>query len=207
MSTWVATGTGADSTLTTTGNATVQGNLFANVFATNRFLASTIDAQNIQQSGQMLIPAGIICMWSGSEAPAGWALCDGRSVRRIQDGVQVNTPDLRGRFVLGLNQTPIISGGTTLSGNTIGNFGGTETHTLTPDEIPSHTHTYANWRVKGQYDSYKRSLKEGAGNSFTMLDTNGNEPSEPTWTTSAVGSGRSHNNMPPFYVLAYIMKL
>jgi len=37
------------------------------------------------------VPAGVIVMWSGTDVPDGWALCDG------EDG----TPDLRDRFVVG----------------------------------------------------------------------------------------------------------
>ena len=37
------------------------------------------------------IPAGLICMWSGSNIPSEWALCNGSN----------NTPDLRDKFVLG----------------------------------------------------------------------------------------------------------
>lgn len=44
------------------------------------------------------VPAGTIVAFAGSVVPAGWALCDGRttSTGRI-------TPDLRNRFVLGLD--------------------------------------------------------------------------------------------------------
>ena len=41
------------------------------------------------------IPSGIITMWSGSEIPEGWALCDGSE----------GTPDLRNRFVVGSGDT------------------------------------------------------------------------------------------------------
>ena len=44
-------------------------------------------------TGGASIPAGIICMWSGTLAavPSGWALCDGTA----------GTPDLRDRFIKG----------------------------------------------------------------------------------------------------------
>jgi microcystin-dependent protein len=45
--------------------------------------------------GATPIPLGGIIMWSGSTPPTGWAVCDGS----ISNGVQ--TPDLRGRFVVG----------------------------------------------------------------------------------------------------------
>jgi hypothetical protein len=47
-------------------------------------------SQLLQQLNS-LVPRGTIVAWTGSTAPAGWLLCDGR------DG----TPDLRGRFLAG----------------------------------------------------------------------------------------------------------
>lgn len=38
-----------------------------------------------------IIPSGTILMWNGVMPPSGWVLCDGKN----------DTPDLRGRFVLG----------------------------------------------------------------------------------------------------------
>jgi len=44
------------------------------------------------------VPGGTIVAYFGTEIPAGWVLCDGRetSTGRL-------TPDLRGRFVMGLD--------------------------------------------------------------------------------------------------------
>lgn len=76
----------------------------------------TIESSISQVGG---IPSGLICMWSGSEIPSGWNLCDGTN----------GTPDLRDRFIVG-------SG----SEYTIGETGGEKEHTLTTDEMPSHSH-------------------------------------------------------------------
>lgn len=67
-------------------------------------------------------PSGAIAIWSGSVAsiPYGWALCDGTH----------GTPDLRGRFVIG-------AGGS----YAVGAVGGEATHTLSVNEIPSHSHS------------------------------------------------------------------
>lgn len=46
-------------------------------------------------AGATPIPLGGIIMWSGTVPPPGWAVCDGS----LANGVQ--TPDLRGRFVVG----------------------------------------------------------------------------------------------------------
>lgn len=40
---------------------------------------------------QPSIPTGLIAMWSGTEVPRGWVLCDGQN----------NTPDLSDKFIIG----------------------------------------------------------------------------------------------------------
>lgn len=89
------------------------------------------------------------------------------------------TPDLRDRFVVG-------AGG----GYAVGATGGEATHTLTISEIPAHSHSYSAITGDGGsiaggssvYGSYLRS-------------------------TGSAGGGAAHENRPPFYALAYIMRL
>jgi hypothetical protein len=51
----------------------------------------------IQAALAVLLPTGIVCMWSGaiSSIPSGWYLCDGNN----------STPDLRGKFIIGAGNT------------------------------------------------------------------------------------------------------
>lgn len=142
--------------------------------------------------GPAAFPAGGIIMWSGSIAsiPAGWTLCDGSS----------GTPDLRSKFVVGARA----SGGYAV-GDTGGATSATPTitvdnHTLTTAEMPSHTHTYP--------------TSGGGAGSNAILNTGGAyfnpQPSD------ATGGGGAHNHtatssavatLPPYYALAFIMKL
>lgn len=48
----------------------------------------------------VMIPKGVIVMFSGTKAPDGWAFCDGAN----------GTPDLRGRFILGSENSSEIGG-------------------------------------------------------------------------------------------------
>lgn len=90
-------------------------------------------------------PAGIVMPFAGSTAPQGYLLCDGSAVSRtdyaalftaigttygVGDGsTTFNVPDLSGRVVLGVSQS-----------HALGTTGGEETHTLTEQELPAHSH-------------------------------------------------------------------
>ncbi len=135
------------------------------------------------------IPLGGIIMWSGGTAPAGWALCDGGTVNgRV-------TPDLRGRFVLGAGS------GSGLTPRSVGQTGGTENTTLTAANLPPHNHTIG-VRTVGYTSSYN-----GGAEATGAPDNSGRNNGSQTFTTSSTGSATSFNNMPPFYVLAYIMRV
>lgn len=136
---------------------------------------STIEEQIAAIPSDSGLPAGSIVIWSGEAAaiPSGWAICDGEN----------GTPDLRGRFVLG-------GGGTYAPGNT----GGSETVTLTSDQIPKHYHKIP--VTEGEYaESGVSVLSSGMASIGTSA------------YTSMIGGGKAHSNMPPYYALCYIMKL
>lgn len=168
------------------------------------------------------IPAGVIVMWSGAVAniPSGWSLCNGTS----------GTPDLRDRFVMG-------AGGTYTVGNTGGSAtssaAGSHTHTeaaagshnhtgtsgstaLTVDQIPSHTHSEST--AAGSAYEYGTGLNGTSGlaslTSATTGATGGGQGHTHTigtdgshsHTINSVGD-HTHTSLPPYYALAYIMKL
>lgn len=119
------------------------------------------------------IPSGGIIMWSGSTVPDGWALCNGEN----------GTPDLRGRFVLGVSDT-----------HAMGETGGSENVTLTVEQMPKHTHDFQEnfgYVNSGGY----------TGIYFQKINTNYFIESK------MAGGDQPHPNMPPYYTLAYIMKL
>ena len=122
---------------------------------------------------------GIISMWSGAikDIPTGWVLCDGDN----------NTPDLKGKFVLGKKDN-----------TNIGDKGGEETHTLTIEEMPSHDHSHNIARSFGDDPC-------GPANSFDC-GQHDNVRAPNSVKIGRKGGGKPHNNMPPYYVLAYIMK-
>lgn len=134
-----------------------------------------------------LTPKGAIVMWSGTTPPTGWALCDGTK----------GTPDLRGRFIVGYDP----SDG---DYNKIGDDGGKgkKTVTLKAEEsgLPSHHHNFSSTLYKGSI----------IGNSLNFQTGKGGEDGELSNLTikdcQARNAAKPHENRPPYYVLAYIMK-
>ena len=169
--------------------------------------------ENISILTPNILYPGIIVAFNGTLIPSGWHICDGTN----------NTPDLRGRFILSSGV------GKELSIRNINDIGGSETHTLSIDEIPGHIHsgttssngshihtTNANGINMGMNikDSNKGILSNLNGNTeennINLSDTitlNSSGLHTHTFTTNITGGNNNHNNMPPFYVLAYIMRL
>jgi microcystin-dependent protein len=135
-------------------------------------------------AGNGTIPLGGIIMWSGSTAPPGWALCNGQN----------GTPDLRGRFVLGAGA------GTGLTARDLGQMGGVEAHTLTAAEMPAHNHPTTVGTV-GYVASWNSSREA------TKAPDQGRNNGNQTQGSAMAGGGQPHDNMPPYYVLAYIMRI
>jgi len=148
------------------------------------------------------LPAGGILDWAGPTAPDGFLLCDGAAVSRatygnlfsaigttwgIGDGSSTfNVPDLRGRAAIGSGT------GTGLSGRTIAQKGGEESHVLTTPEIPAHTHPIVQAQVV--------STTQPSGSIATYVQF------VPSGATGSTGGGGSHNNMQPFAVVTKIIK-
>ena len=143
------------------------------------------------------IPRGLIAMWNGIQVPNGWALCNGQIVDDLQ------TPDLSGKFVVGWK-----SGNEDY--NLIGNTGGQDKVTLTTPEIPSHVHNFADAYFIEAYDGIGINGSQWIGNNLHGSNKTDRDNSYVAlWDhdTRAAGGGQPHENRPPYYVLAYIIKL
>lgn len=166
--------------------------------------------------------AGIIQMFAGSTAPIGWLICDGSAVSRetysilysiigdtygAGDGsTTFNLPDLRGRVPVGIG-TGTASDATA---HTLGQTEGTETHTLTTAQMPSHTHyniidatDKTSWDGRIKYITAK-SLLSDSTYKYRSASASGNYYVRSAVTDSS-GSSTAHPNMQPYLGINFII--
>lgn len=151
---------------------------------------------------------GEIAMVGFNFAPVGWAFCNGQVLSIASNtalfsllgttygGNGTTTfalPNLQGRF-------PIHMG----TGFALGQSGGSQTHVLTANEIPSHTHALmgdaANGTSPGPAGLHVARNPAGipaygAGSGAAMAAT----------AIGAAGGSQPHNNMPPYLTINFII--
>ncbi len=145
-------------------------------------------------------------------APKGWALCNGQILPINQNqalfailgttyGGNGQTtfalPDLRGRVPVHMD-----------GGFNLGQQGGEASHTLTANEMPSHTHSLGiSTAVSHQADPSGRVLgnvEAGALNYYATLD--GSATLSPATVRNSGGS-QPHENMQPYLTINFIIAL
>lgn len=178
-----------------TALAAAQGGTGINAAGTAGNVLTSNGSAWVSQAAGSAFTTGMIILWSGSiiTIPVGWALCDGNN----------GTPDLQDRFVVGAGSTYAV-GGTGGSPNAI-----VVSHTHTATSIvtdPGHDHTNTS-RSNG---SVVGGCAVGAsdGSTIRTFQTASNTTGISVATTVATsGSSGTNANLPPYYALAYIMKL
>jgi microcystin-dependent protein len=166
---------------------------------------SQVTAPGVQIPG---IPVGSIISWTSLDLPDGWLWCDGHFVSRQEqaelfkvigitfgagDGTTTFAlPDLRGRTLVGLDNmggsvANVISAGWAQK---VGGKAGTESHRLTVEEMPAHTHSYGYATVGGRYDGHSSPLYN-----YTVSAQSGSS-----------GGDLPHNNIQPSMAVGWIIK-
>ena len=156
-----------------------------------------------------------------SSAITGWLPCDGRSLSRTTysklfsvisttygnvDDDTFNLPDLSGRVVAGK--------GTTDSFSAIGKTGGTETHTLTKDEMPGHDHfivqSSSNFRttelsasnIISRSAAFSQPGPDYAPQTYSFR-SKGDSVKPTLGLSGETGNNKAHTNLQPYIVKEY----
>lgn len=177
-------------------------------------------------------PVGLICMWSGGTVPAGWALCNGQTVAKADGSGNITTPDLRDRFIVGSGGTYTIgnTGGNAINYISVAQLPA-HSHTAWTDVQGyhshggvtgwggEHAHTYqtappasdgdsqgassgASWLDLTRWVDYTTGVSGGHNHSIPGDGSHGHNVG-----IGNTGSGAAVENRPPYYALAFIMKV
>ena len=160
---------------------------------------------------------GEIRMFGGSFAPAGWMFCAGQLVPISENETLFNLigttyggdgqstfglPDLQGRV-------PVHVG----SGFALGQSGGSESVTLTTQQIPGHNHTANTTAAAGTTNVPNNTTifadlaTAGTITNFLPFNAaNAQQPLLPTELTNT-GGNQPHDNMQPYLVVSYIISM
>ena len=201
---------------------------------TGRKLApNTIDLTNLNfslpagfASAGSDLPVGSISAYAGSGCPTGWLCCDGSPHDEESDPIlaallgvgeahkwgafpgagKFNVPDFRGRALIGMGE------GGAYSKRDVAEAMGSETHTITSDEIPGHTHGRYFYLDSGNAHNapykdartYAGTVIEDPGTASSgdgeLTDLEGN--TDRTGPTALYGSYRSENGSLPSNVFS-----
>lgn len=186
-----------------------------------------LDAYNVRQDAEIALlqptPPGIVQMWAGGvtggELPLNYLLCDGArllisqypelhaAIGRTHTTTGVPSgyfclPDLRSRFVVGYNYNEA-------DYNAVAKKGGEKAHQLAISEMPSHAHNVDDYYYIEAFSTGGISGTVYAG--YNLSGSNGTDKDNAylwykTHPTYASGGSTAHENRPPYYTLAFIIK-
>lgn len=197
-------------------------------FMTPRQLAEYDARQDAEIAKLAPPPLGVVQIWAGKTPPENYELCEGQQLKITDypelyaalgstfnngydcNGKRLSTtsgyfrlPDLRGRFLVGYNVNDADYNG-------YGDVGGEKTHKLTTGEMPSHSHNVKDYYYPERHSTGAYSGAELIGWNLTGsgdTDNDNNYMHYRNHNSDSAGSGYAHENRPPYYTLAYIMRV
>jgi microcystin-dependent protein len=177
------------------GDIWIDSDATASVLNTNDFLTKN-------DFELFTTPIGGVTQYAGATSPSDkWAICSGAAVSRTTystlfarigttygsgDGsTTFNLPNLKGRVVAGVDLTQT-------EFDTLGETGGAKTHTLTTAEMPSHGHNVTS------------GFQAATGGSFAWGFSGSSYIGS---ATALAGGGGAHNNLQPYIVMNYLIRI
>jgi microcystin-dependent protein len=166
------------------------------------------------------VNTGIVVPWGTASVPSGFLACDGSAVSRttysalfavvgttygVGDGTTTfNVPNLAGRTVISKsnNQSLASTGGANCITPTGNISGATANTTLTVNQIPSHTHT---WAVGGGCTGNSVAASASCRNASPATGSAGGGQAH-SHNLSANFVGSAGSSLPPYLILQYIIK-
>jgi microcystin-dependent protein len=159
---------------------------------------------------------GEIRLFAGNFAPVGWELCQGQHLPIAENEVLFQLigttyggdgqedfalPDLRGRLPVHLGQGPGIT-----QPYPLGEPYGVERLTLTPQQLPTHSHAFQASTAPGASPDPQGNVIASAP-SVTMFLRDAPSTALPQQTVQAVGESQAHENRMPVLPINYIIAL
>jgi microcystin-dependent protein len=153
-------------------------------------------------------------MFGGNFAPAGWAFCSGQLMAISENDTLFNLigttyggdgqstfglPDLQGRLPIHMGN------GATGTTYIIGEKAGTETVTLTTQQIPAHTHTPLAQSGTGNQPSPANGV--WAASSLNEYSSSAPNVSMNAGAIGNDGGSQPHDNMMPYLAVSFIISL
>lgn len=156
-----------------------------------------------------LVPIGSVMPWLASSPPTGWIELNGQSLSRSvyprlfalwgttfgsDNNSTFKVPDFRGRALFGRAGNGV---------GAIGATGGEQKHTLSADELPSHSHALTDGL--GRYPTLYQT-DAGSGGKWEMFTWASQFNANTTLRVASSGGSQAHNNMPPYLSGMYIAR-
>lgn len=163
-------------------------------------------------------PYGMVEMFVGylDKIPNNYRLCDGQfldkerfpelynvigSIYGSSSPTNFALPDMRQKFLVGFDNGY-------KDYNQIGKTGGEQDVILTENEIPTHYHKYSDdTNALGKFQSVEPGFPQSVGEVNETKSSGSSTGTGTVYKTTVTGGGKAHENRPPFFTLAYIIRV